>query len=62
MLHPAAQLVRVGLETLSGLGNPDLLEELEGPIERLFLREAEMCSERLRELIADPAYRIQRGA
>src|SRR5581483_4874242 len=60
--HPARELVRVGSETLLGIGDVDALEEPQRLDVRLLLRHPALELEHLRDLPPDAYHRVQRLA
>ena len=61
LAHPAREAVRVVLEPFRGARDPDLLEQLDGLLVRLLLRNVVVPPDRLRDLRPDRQRRVQRG-
>jgi hypothetical protein len=63
--HPLAlaarQLMRIGVEALGGLGNADLVEQLEGAPARRFARQPLVQDQHLVDLPLDRVQRVERG-
>ena len=61
LLLPAGHLVGVGVDPPLGIGDADLVEQLDGPLPGFFLADALVQDEGLHHLTADGEDRVERG-